>query len=205
MTNRIWHVAPWMALMIAFPLLVYANGSGKWVRKEVNGSSPGFSLTDQDNRKVSLADFRGKTVLMSFIFANCTTGCLVVTAKLADVQKAIKDKELQILAITIDPGHDTPAVLKEYGKKFGADFRSWSFLTGTHDEINDILIDYKVSTQRRPTRGSSGEVLSVSLVDHAVKTLLIDQKGMKRFEYLGQDFRTKAVLEDIKKVLDNGR
>ena len=45
----------------------------------------------------------------------------------------------------------------------------------------------------------------MSLVDHAVKTLLIDQKGMKRFEYLGQDFRTKAVMEDIKKVLDNGR
>ena len=202
MTSLTRHVALWIVLIMSCPLLAHANGKGKWVRKEVSGSSPEFSLTDQDNRKVSLRDFRGKVVLMSFIYTHCTTGCPLTTAKLASIYDALKGKDLHIVAITIDPAYDTPSVLKEYGKQWkGVDFQSWSFLTGTHDEINDVLFDYKVSSQTQAKRGSSGEVLSVSIVDHALKIFLIDRKGTRRFEYWGQDFDTKAVIQDLRKVL----
>lgn len=206
MTRRMEHVALWMALIISFPLLAHANGKGKWVRKEASGPAPGFSLTDQDNRKVSLGDFRGKVVLISFIYTNCATGCPLTTAKLASIYAALQGKDLHIVAITIDPSHDTPPVLKEYGSQFkGVDFRSWSLLTGTRDEINDVLLDYKVSSQLQPKRGPTGEVLSVSIVDHALKIYLIDRKGMKTFEYWGQDFDTKVVIKDLKKVLGEGQ
>ena len=187
------------------PMEAEANGQGKWLRKKVDGYSPGFNLTDQDNRRVSLTDFRGKVVLMSFIFVNCPTSCPLVTAKLASIHHELKGKDLHFISITIDPIHDTPAALKKYAKTFrGMDFKSWSFLTGTYQEIEDVLFDYKFSVQRRAKRGSTGEVVSVSLVDHAVKTFLIDRKGMKRFEYWGQDFNTKAVIKDIRKVLSEG-
>jgi protein SCO1/2 len=191
-----------MALIVSFPLLAHANGKGKWVKKEASGPAPGFSLTDQDNRKASLGDFRGKVVLLSFIYTNCTTGCPLTTAKLASIYAALQGKDLHIVAITIDPSHDTAAVLKEYGKQWkGVDFQSWSFLTGTKDEINDVLLDYKVSSQLQPKRGPTGEVLSVSIVDHALKIYLIDRKGMKKFEYWGQDFDTKIVIKDLANVL----
>jgi protein SCO1/2 len=202
MTRPTRLVALWIALLISLPLLAHANGKGKWVRKEVSGPAPAFRLTDQDGRKVSLQDFQGKVVLVSFIFTNCPAACPLVTAKMAMIHHELKGTDLRMISITIDPGHDTPAVLKEYGKQFrGVDFQSWSFLTGTEDEINDVLMDYKVSAQRRATRGPSGEVLSVSIVDHALKTFLVDRNGMKRFEYWGQDFDPKAVIKDLKTVL----
>jgi len=195
------HVALWMALMIFFPL-AHANGKGVWVRKEASGPAPAFRLTDQEGRKISLQDFQGRVVLMSFIYTNCTTGCPLTTAKLARVHDALKGKNLHIVGITIDPGHDTPAVLKEYGKQWkGVDFQSWSFLTGTTEEVEPVLFDYKIEVSRRGKKGPTGEVVSVELVDHGLKTFLIDRKGMKRFEYWGQDFNTKAVLRDLTKVL----
>ncbi len=202
MTRPTRHVALWIALLISLPLLAHANGKGKWVRKEASGPAPAFRLTDQEGRKISLQDFQGKVVLMSFIYTNCTTGCPVTTAKLASVHDALKGKNLHIVGITIDPGHDTPAVLKEYGKQWkGMDFQSWSFLTGTPEELEPVFFDYKIEVSRRGKKGPTGEVVSVELVDHGVKTFLIDRKGMKRFEYWGQDFNTKAVLKDLTKVL----
>ena len=206
MTSLTRHVALWIALIISFPVLAHANGSGKWVRKEAKGLAPDFTLTNQDGQKVSLRDLRGKVVLLSFIFVDCPAACPLVTAKMAMIHQDLKGKGLHNVSITIDPAHDTPARLKEYGKQWkGMDFRSWSFLTGTEEELNDVLFDYKLSVQKQGQRGQSGEVVGVSIVDHGVKTFLIDRKGMKRFEYWGQDFNTKAVMKDFTKVLAEGQ
>ena len=204
MTNPRRHVVLWLVLMIFFPFLAHAgDGKGQWVRQESSGSAPGFRLTDQDNRKVALGDFQGKVVLLSFIFTHCEAACPLATAKLASVHHEVKGKDVQIVSVTIDPVHDTPAVLKDYGKQYkGVDFRSWSFLTGTEDEVNDVLTNYKVAVERRGKRGPTGEVVSVSLVDHHLKVYLIDRKGTKRVEYLGQDFDPKVVIKDLTKVLD---
>lgn len=198
--------ALWTAVIFSLPLLAHANGKGKWVRKEVKGTAPDFTLTDQDGRKFSFRDLRGKVVLMSFIYTNCPTACPLVTAKMAMVHHDFKGKDLHLVSITIDPGHDTPAVLKEYAKRFkGMDFRSWSFLTGTPEEVEPVLFDYKIEVGRRGKKGSAGEVVAVELVDHGVKTFVIDRAGIKKFEYLGQDFNTKAVIKDITKVLGEGQ
>jgi protein SCO1/2 len=207
MTHLRRHVVFWLALMIFFPLLAHANGKGQWVRKASSGPAPAFSLTDQDNRKFALDDLRGKVVLLSFIYTQCASGCPITTAKLASIYDELKGrKDLHIVGVTIDPEHDTPAVLKDYGRQFkGVDFRTWSFLTGPQREVNDILLDYKVSPQWHGKRGPTGEVVSVSIVDHVLKTYLIDRKGAKRVEYWGQDFDPKVVLKDLKKVLDEDR
>lgn len=204
--GKLKHVALLLALFSSFPLLAHANGKGKWVRKPVSGPAPDFVLTNQDGQKVALSDFRGKVVLMSFIYTNCPAACPLVTAKMAMMHHELKGKGLgkdqHFVSVTIDPAHDTPARLKEYAMQFkGVDFRSWSFLTGSEREINDMLFDYKTYPRTQGKRGPSGEVVSVSIVDHPVKTFLIDRKGMKRFEYQGQDFKTKVVMEDLEKVL----
>jgi protein SCO1/2 len=202
MDTYIRHVALWIALIISFPVLAHANGSGKWVRKEAKGPAPDFTLTDQEGKKVSLRDLRGKVVLMSFIFTNCPAACPLVTAKMAMIHQDLKGKGLHNVSITIDPAHDTPAVLKEYGTQWkGMDFRSWSFLTGTLEDLEPVFFDYKIEVARRGKKGPAGEVVAVELVDHGVKTFIIDRAGMKRFEYQGQDFVTKTVMKDLAKVL----
>lgn len=208
MTRPMRHVALlWMSLIISisFPLLAHANGKGKWLRKEVKGPAPDFTLTDQDGQKVSLRDLRGKVAVINFIYTSCATGCPLTTAKLRDIHEAFKGKNLQLVSVSFDPDHDTPEVLKEYAKRFKVDLHRWSFLTGTRDEIEKVLFDYKIEVQRRGKKGPGGEILSVAIVDHGLKSYVIDRAGMKKFEYWGQDFDPKAVMKDLEKLLDERR
>jgi protein SCO1/2 len=198
-------VALCLLLVLSLPFLAYGNGKGKWVRKEVKGNAPEFRLTNIDGKNVSLKDLRGKVTLVSFIYTTCTTGCLVVTAKMKDVQKAFKDKPVSLVSISFDPAHDTPEAMKEYAKRFGVDLSNWYFLTGPPEIVENVLFDYKIEVSRVGKKGPSGEVVSVELVDHGVKSYVIDKTGAKRFEYWGQDFDTKVAIKDITKVMSEGQ
>jgi protein SCO1/2 len=190
-----------MALIISFPLLAHAHSFGKWLRKEVSGAAPDFTLTNQDGQKVSLQDLRGKIVVVTFVFTNCESGCMVSTVKLKDVQAAFKNKPVDLVSITFDPAHDTPARLKEYATHFEVDLGNWSFLTGAREELQPVLDDYHIEVTRSGKKDASGAILSSSIVDHELKAFVIDGSGMTRFEYWGQDFDTKVVIQDIAKVL----
>jgi protein SCO1/2 len=205
MRTAMRHVALWLVLVMSFPFLAHANGKGKWVRKEVKGPAADFTLANIDGKKVSLGDLRGKVALVSFIFTTCTTGCLVVTAKMKDVQKAFKDKPFSLVSISFDPSHDTPEALREYAKRFNVDLSNWFFLTGPPEVVEPVLFDYKIEVSRRGKKGPSGEVVAVELVDHGVKSFVIDKAGTKRFEYWGQDFDSKVAIKDITKVLGEGQ
>jgi protein SCO1/2 len=193
--------AVWIALLFSFPLLAHAHTDGRWVRQEASGAAPNFTLTNQDGQKVSLRDLRGKVIVVNFIFTHCETGCLISTAKLKDVQNAFMDKPFHLVSISFDPAHDTPAAMKEYAKRFRADLANWTFLTGTPEEIEPVLFDYKIEVNRGGKKDATGAILTSSIVDHGMKSYVIDRAGTKRFEYWGQDFDTKVVMKDLAKLL----
>jgi len=201
MISRMKHAALWIVLVLSVPLFAHAHSMGKWVRKEVSGIAPDFILTNQDGRKISLQDLRGKIVVVTFIFTNCESGCLISTVKLKDVQSAFKNKPVHLVSISFDPAHDTPARLKDYATHFEADLKNWSFLTGTKEEVDPVLFDYRIEVNRGGKRDASGAILASSIVDHEMKSFVIDEAGMKRFEYWGQDFDTQVVIRDIAKIL----
>ncbi len=206
MTIFLRHLAVLSLLVsIVVPALTEANGKGKWLRKEVSGPARNFTLTDQDGQKVSLEDLRGKVAVVNFVFTYCPDGCPLTTAKWRGVQEAVKDDALHIVSVSIDPDHDTPPVLRAFGNKFGADFRRWSFLTGTTEDIERVRALYKIPLERRAKRGPDGEILAISIVDHGLKTSVVDRQGMKRFEYWGQDFDPKVVIQDLTTLLAEGR
>ena len=190
-----------LGVLALVPALTFTHSDGRWVRKEVSGPAPDFTLTDQDEQKVSLRDLRGKVILLNFVFTYCPAGCPLTTSKFRQIQEALEGKPVHLVSISIDPDHDTPAALKEYGEKRRADFRAWSFLTGTMLELDRVRIHFGVTRERRGLRGPNGDIVKIAIVDHALKTFLVDKKGMKRFEYWGQDFETEAVIEDLTRVL----
>ena len=103
---------------------------------------PNVTLTTQDGRSVRFYDdlIKGKTVAINLIYTSCEYNCPLETARLAQVQKLLGDrmgKDIFFYSITIDPQHDTPAVLKAYAKQFGAG-PGWVFLTGKQADI-DLL------------------------------------------------------------------
>ena len=103
---------------------------------------PNVALITQDNKTVHFYDdvIKGKIVMIQFMFANCEQLCPRVTPNLVKVQKELQKlgaTEVTMVSITVDPAHDTPAVLKEYASKFHVQ-PGWQFLTGSKSDIDLI-------------------------------------------------------------------
>ena len=116
------------------------------------GYFPNVELTTQDGKVVHFYDdlIKGKIVALDLIYTTCQYACPLETARLAQVQRLLGDrmgKDVFFYSITIDPDHDTPAVLKEYAEKFNAG-PGWLFLTGTAADIE--LISRKTGLYSEP-------------------------------------------------------
>src|SRR5215510_14162766 len=111
---------------------------------------PNVPLTTQDGTPVRFYDdlLKGKAVAINLIYTNCKDECPLETARLVQVQRLLGDrvgKDIFFYSISIDPKHDTPAVLKAYAEKFGVG-PGWLFLTGNEDDIK--LVAKKLGLSR---------------------------------------------------------
>ena len=144
---------------------------GKEAYREVGDTVPDFVLLDQNGRVANSARFRGKQVMLNFIYSRCPVAdmCPLSTAKMMQAQKLAKAagiRDVEFVSITLDPAHDTPGVLREYADERGIDTSNFSFLTGPESAIRDLLTQFGVIAEFR------GDIL-----DHTLATLLIDGKG----------------------------
>ena len=113
---------------------------------------PNVTLTTQDGASVRFYDdlIKGKIVAINLIYTTCKYACPLETARLSQVAKLLGDRmgrDLFFYSITIDPDHDTPAVLKEYAAKYQAG-PGWTFLTGKQQDIE--LISKKLGLYSEP-------------------------------------------------------
>ncbi len=158
------------------------------------GPAPTFTLTAQNDRRLSLADLRGKAVVLTFIYTTCADTCPLLTAKMASLQARLGPDFAQrvfFVSITVDPERDTPAVLKGYGAAHGAKFDGWAFLTGTPAEIREVAKRYGIFYKKTP-RGD---------IDHTFLTSVIDPRGVLRVQYMGVRFEPTELLNDVRSVL----
>jgi protein SCO1/2 len=158
------------------------------------GPAPAFTLTAQDERRLALADLRGKVVVLTFIYTACADTCPLLTAKMATLQGRLGadfGTRVFFVSVTVDPERDTPAVLKGYGAAHGARFDGWAFLTGTPAEIRDVGKRYGIFS-KKTARGD---------VDHTFLTSVIDPRGVLRVQYMGVRFEPAELLTDVRSVL----
>jgi cytochrome oxidase Cu insertion factor (SCO1/SenC/PrrC family) len=100
-------------------------------RLPIYGVVPDFALIERQGTPVRLADLRGKIWIVDFIFTQCADACPLMSAEMARLQTELAPlTDLRLVSITIDPEHDTPAVLSRYAERFQADPQRWLFLTG---------------------------------------------------------------------------
>lgn len=103
------------------------------------GPAPKFELTNQDNKKISNADYAGKVYLVEFFFSTCPTICPIMNRNMVDIQNVFfGNPNFGIASITIDPKHDTAEVLKAHAETIGVKSSNWHFLTGDQQYILDI-------------------------------------------------------------------
>ena len=147
------------------------HNRGKGAYREVGETMPDFALYDQEGRVVQSARFRGKSIMLNFIFTRCpvATMCPASTSKMMATQKLAAEAgvtNLEFISISLDPTYDTPGILKEYASVRGIDTRNFSFLTGPENAIKDLLTQFGVIAE-----------LKGDLLQHTLATLLVDANG----------------------------
>ena len=154
------------------------------------GPAPAFSLTTQDGSALSLADLRGKIVVVNFIFTNCADTCPLLTAKLVAIQDQLGRKfgaAVFFVSITVDPKVDRPEELRHYAEVMGSDLIGWVFLTGPAEKIRQVARQYGVVSDKRPDGN----------VDHNLTTSIVDRGGILRVQYVGERFDQSKFLHDL--------
>lgn len=103
---------------------------------------PNVAVRTQDDRQVRFYDdlIKGRMVMINFMFTSCPAQCRRATANLAAVQTAFgahAGRDVFLISVSVDPAHDTPAVLRRYADRFHAG-PGWTFVTGKPGEIATI-------------------------------------------------------------------
>jgi protein SCO1 len=158
---------------------------------------PALKLTDQHDKPVVLSAFKGKPVLVDFIYTSCPGRCLTETQKMAKVADKFSNElgsKVVLLSITVDPEHDRPHQLLEYTKKQDVERPGWYFLTGSSDTIDQVLSNCKLIRQREAD----------GTVDHIIGVFLLGPDGRELREYNGEILKADSVRADIDKAMNRG-
>ncbi|MFN8611247.1 MAG: SCO family protein [Vulcanimicrobiota bacterium] len=182
-------LTPMKAMLVAMLLL--------FGELQIDASVPNFQLTNQNGKAVSMSDYKGKVVIVSFLFTQCPdpSKCPMLAGKLTKLQQLLSQMEdaqnkVQLLSITLDPKHDTPEVLKNYAQLHQAK-DNWTFLTGSNGDINKIASLF-------------GEIYydEKGTVVHNTRTSLIDPHQRLRRVFTDNDWKMSEMAGAIRQLLD---
>jgi protein SCO1/2 len=163
---------------------------------------PNFTLTNQNSKKISASDFKGKPWAITFIYSRCPLPeyCIAMSTKFSDLAKKIdQDPELKdkyrLLTISFDPATDTPETLKKYGlgymgKDVNYDFKTWQLAVGSDKEVRAVAdffglryeVDEKDKTQ----------------FVHSLRTIAIGPDGKVKKIFTGNEWTIDELLAQMK-------
>lgn len=169
--------------------------------------SPPFVFTSETGQQVSRDSLLGKVWVVDFIFTRCGGPCPLMTQRMKTLQDKLdaqgllgKDSRVQLVSITVDPQYDTPQILQDYGKLWGADPDHWVFLTGPPDTLLDTLqTGFKVTAIRE---GSSPDMPQIR---HSTDFLLVGRQGwVRHIGHLDDPDLEDSLAQDINTLLQEG-
>jgi protein SCO1/2 len=158
---------------------------------------PDFKLIDQMRRPVSLSELRGKVVAINFIYTSCPLPnfCLRIANNFGVLQRRFKGRlgrDLFLLTVTFDPGHDTPDVLAQYARRWDADPATWRFLTGPVPDVQKVCHLFGVDFF--PDEG---------LMNHSLHTAIINRQGRLVANIEGNQFTADQLGDLTQSVLNS--
>ncbi|EIQ01770.1 uncharacterized protein SCO1/SenC/PrrC [Opitutaceae bacterium TAV1] len=166
---------------------------GRGAYREIGENLPGFTLYNQKGEAVSADRFRGKKIVLNFIYTRCPidTMCPASTRNMKTVQekaKAAGVTNLELISISFDPEHDTPGVLRDYAEAHGIDTGNFSLLTGPERAIKDLLRQFGVIASERDG----------PIIKHSLSTLLINEQGRIVWRADGSGWNPDDFVERLK-------
>ncbi len=158
--------------------------------------APAFAFADQDGRRTTGVDLRGHAYVADFIFTTCTTACPTMTAKLALLRRQVRSPGVRFVSFSVDPAHDTPAVLRAYAATWGDADPRWRLLSTDPAGLAAVVKGMKV------TVAATGDEANPIL--HSTLFLLVDAAGQVRGVYDSTDPAALARLADDLRGLGGG-
>lgn len=156
---------------------------------------PEFTFDSQAGTPVSKENLLGNVWVANFIFSRCPNPCPIMSDRMMELQKAIQRKggDVRLVTVSVDPEHDTPAVLSEYAAKYQADPAIWSFLTGDPEKIESFVTKGMLQPLATDPSGTPS---------HSQRFLVVDADGnLRSFHDLGDPELMPKLLMDIGKLL----
>jgi protein SCO1/2 len=197
------HVRPLRLALIAFTI---AAGVAAALVQHIRATTPAavvtdartelgvvvpFTLTNVDSAPLTLSDLRGKVWIANLFFASCQSICPRLTHNLAQLQAAIgKEVPFDLLSVTVDPEHDTPAVMAAFAATYHADTNRWHFATAPLAAVRAL------ATQSLHLSTGDGPV------GHSSYVVLVDRSARIRGYYDGLDAEAfKRLAGDLVRVV----
>lgn len=166
----------------------------------VGDALPEYTFTNELGRVVKLSDFKGRALVLNFIFTRCPfpTFCPRASKGLQETQAALKARQhgptnWHFLSITIDPDYDTPPRLKGYGRIYDADPQHWSFLTGTLEDITAIAEQFGLQFWRDTPQ---------SVPNHNLRTVVIDAAGKVQWVTVENEWKVESLADQVVKAAE---
>ena len=169
-------------------------------QKPILGTIQEFKLQNQDGRDFSNRDIAGSVLLVNFVFTSCPSTCPMLTKTMADVQVRLKGtgKSVQLLTVSVDPEHDTPDGLKAYAKKHFADLSTWSFITGSKEDIRKLVVGSFASPLSIESSNKPDDMSAGFQIAHGEHFVLVDQLGrIRSYEHINSPKDINRVMRDI--------
>jgi protein SCO1/2 len=164
---------------------------------EPGAEVPAATFVDQSGAERRLADFRGRTVAVTFIYTRCPVPdfCPLMDRHFAAVQNALKSdpdlaSRVHLLSVSFDPDFDTPEVLQAHAARVGADPSLWSYVTGTREGIDAFAAAFGVSIMRED--GTMEEIV------HNLRTAVIGPDGTLVEVINGNDWQPGQLVASIR-------
>jgi len=163
---------------------------------------PDFSLVNQDGRPVHLGQYRGRYLLLTFIYTRCPLPdyCPRMSTYFSEILQAVEmdpvlPGRIHLLSISFDPEFDRPAVLQEYGKAWlgargSGGFQSWEFATGSAEQIRQITQFFGLSYWRE-----TGQII------HSLRTGLVGPDGRLVELYRGNEWKPAELVERVRSLV----
>ena len=160
----------------------------------IGRSIPNFSFTDSKGEKVNIADFRGKPLVVSFIYTSCADSCPIITQTLAaaasSARDALGEDSFNVISVGFDTASDSPDQMRYFAEQQGINVSDWKFLSGDLPSMSGLADEL-------------GFIFYSSLkgFDHLSQVSILDANGVVYRQVYGQTFELPLLVEPLKELV----
>jgi len=171
---------------------------------QIGKEVPALTLINQDGKRISLKDFRGKAAAITFVYSRCPLPeyCTKMSTNFSDLARQLQTSDLRndirLLTVSFDPKIDTPKVLKDYGLAYlrgieNPDFTVWQLATGTDKEVKDIAGFFGLRYETDENDKTQ--------FNHSLRTIVITPEGKVQKVFSGNEWTTGDLLKELQATI----